>query len=352
MDYQIITFSKENFPDQNIWDLCDQQLEKHLSQINNGIAVILLSEMATGVDLLNWLSKWQNQCEESSKQFFIITEDTDQQECIEFSHPDLNLVYFSSIEELLNTYPEFSQDTKKRNNRETSSKPVFDFNYNSIPPNVEDKINYPEVVKDDFEIIDSSNPQDFAINDSILKNDKGDDSGNNNNPENDNMLENNIDPEKKAAPIFNEDNKEKKGIEKNENEKETKHDVDFTDTIKKDIDTLIEEKINEYFKKRNLSDNSIEHHIDSNKKKKSTGEEKILLEPEIVDSENIIRNTSLYEENRIVVDIGSIIEVAGEYECSKCNFKRMYIKGDIADKCENPECLSSLSGWKLSFDLF
>ena len=130
-----------------------------------------------------------------------------------------------------------------------------------------------------------------------------------------------------------ESREEKSYINSNKNEIEKKLDLDFTDTIKKDIDTLIEEKLKNYFEKRNISENSLD-------------------ESDVVELEEDVSHTSLFEENRITIDVGSIIEVAGEYECCKCNFKRMYVKGDIAVKCENPECLTSLSGWRLSFDLF
>lgn len=398
MDYQIITFSKDTYPDQNVWDVCDQQLEKHLSQAENGIAIILLEEMTSGIDLLNWLSKWQHKCENSSKQFFIITEDTDQQECIEFSHPDLNLIYFSSKEEFLNTYPQFSQNVQNKHGTSDASNPVFDFNYTTIPSNVEDKISYPEVVKDDYEIIDSGNTNDFISNDSLSESD--DIRENYDNPDNsthsvtsteDTVVESverknqtqnpipvtaqeNIDPTTTTNDLPTSENhiEEKISNSSNKNEIANNLDLDVTEKINKRIDALIEEKVNDYFEKKYISDNSNDHIqkknsydiskkdkdeqrincIDTSEDKKSTQGEKIVQESDSVESDEINNKPFVLKENRTLINVGSTIEIAGEYECCKCKFKRMYVKGDVAIKCENPECLSSISGWELSFDLF
>ena len=78
-----------------------------------------------------------------------------------------------------------------------------------------------------------------------------------------------------------------------------------------------------------------------NKKFSNTGKRLIVIaeDPsETTSSENILPNKK--------------IETAGEYKCASCHRTRMYLPGDIATNCENPECTSPGAGWKLSFDLF
>lgn len=53
---------------------------------------------------------------------------------------------------------------------------------------------------------------------------------------------------------------------------------------------------------------------------------------------------------RIAVD--GDVEHAGEYACRGCGLTRMFMKGDRAGECENPECAHPTAGWSLVFELF
>jgi hypothetical protein len=53
-----------------------------------------------------------------------------------------------------------------------------------------------------------------------------------------------------------------------------------------------------------------------------------------------------------VVEVGSMVEISGEYACEGCGMQRTWLKGDCIEACENVECLNSKAGWKLLCDLF
>lgn len=53
-----------------------------------------------------------------------------------------------------------------------------------------------------------------------------------------------------------------------------------------------------------------------------------------------------------VVEVGSMVEISGEYACSGCGMQRTWLKGDCIEACDNVECLDSKAGWKLLCDLF
>jgi len=52
------------------------------------------------------------------------------------------------------------------------------------------------------------------------------------------------------------------------------------------------------------------------------------------------------------MDVGARVVLSGEYVCAGCHIARMWLKGDIAAKCANPECPSSDAGWDLTYELF
>jgi hypothetical protein len=54
----------------------------------------------------------------------------------------------------------------------------------------------------------------------------------------------------------------------------------------------------------------------------------------------------------ITISSGRISSVAGEYICNGCGVARMWLKGDTAGKCSNPECSNPEAGWTLTWELF
>lgn len=49
---------------------------------------------------------------------------------------------------------------------------------------------------------------------------------------------------------------------------------------------------------------------------------------------------------------GNKVRLAGEYVCLSCKISRMWLKGDKAADCENPECRNPSAGWDLTCELF
>ena len=59
-----------------------------------------------------------------------------------------------------------------------------------------------------------------------------------------------------------------------------------------------------------------------------------------------------YVAPSVLMAAGSKVRLAGEYVCSSCKISRMWLKGDRAADCENPECRNPSAGWKLTCELF
>jgi hypothetical protein len=54
----------------------------------------------------------------------------------------------------------------------------------------------------------------------------------------------------------------------------------------------------------------------------------------------------------IEMNVSSRVETSGEYICLGCRRSRMWLKGDISEECDNPECQNAGAGWKLTYELF
>ena len=54
----------------------------------------------------------------------------------------------------------------------------------------------------------------------------------------------------------------------------------------------------------------------------------------------------------VLMDVSQIVELSGEYKCRGCGVARMWLKGDIAADCTNPECTDTDSGWEMTYELF
>jgi hypothetical protein len=65
-----------------------------------------------------------------------------------------------------------------------------------------------------------------------------------------------------------------------------------------------------------------------------------------------IDNSTAYVAPSVHMAAGSKVWLAGEYVCSSCKISRMWLKGDKAANCENPECRNPSAGWNLTYELF
>jgi len=105
-----------NLPDtpQNtagIYQAFDEVLQKSLIEDTAAIAICLKPEMNAGVELLEWLVKWQRAFAGRGKRFFIVASTPMQVQYLELSHPDERLIYTASLDELFGTYPQFQLST-------------------------------------------------------------------------------------------------------------------------------------------------------------------------------------------------------------------------------------------------
>lgn len=63
-------------------------------------------------------------------------------------------------------------------------------------------------------------------------------------------------------------------------------------------------------------------------------------------------NSMAYVVPSIHMAADTKVRLAGEYVCASCKNSRMWLKGDKAANCENPECRSPSAGWDLTCELF
>ncbi len=88
-------------------DAFDRELEAALLEGADAVAVCLRKEMGACVELLEWLANWQKRFAAGGKQVVVVAADARQLQYLEFSHPDANLSYVSSLEELWKKIPAF-----------------------------------------------------------------------------------------------------------------------------------------------------------------------------------------------------------------------------------------------------
>lgn len=100
MNYQILCLENDDIIDDDIWSVFDKKCKEALSAEEECIAIQLRDEMEGGVPLLNWLEKWQEKFQKVGKTFYVVSDNSVQLESLEFSHPDQNLNYTSTIGEL------------------------------------------------------------------------------------------------------------------------------------------------------------------------------------------------------------------------------------------------------------
>ena len=69
-------------------------------------------------------------------------------------------------------------------------------------------------------------------------------------------------------------------------------------------------------------------------------------------SSPVIDKSMDYSTPSVHMEVGSTVKLAGEYVCSMCRSSGMWLKGDKAATCENPECGNPSAGWDLVYELF
>jgi hypothetical protein len=87
------------------------------------VAVFLRPEMGACIGLIDWLANWQKEFSQNRRRMIIVTSDTRQLQYIELSHPDQNLTFVTSIEELLRKYPWFSSTAAEVAERKKPGEP-------------------------------------------------------------------------------------------------------------------------------------------------------------------------------------------------------------------------------------
>ena len=78
----------------------DRRLQDELDGDADCVALQLRPEVRPGVDMLDWLESWVAAYAGAGKEFVIVPATQEQQDVLELSHPDQNLRYVASVEDL------------------------------------------------------------------------------------------------------------------------------------------------------------------------------------------------------------------------------------------------------------
>lgn len=145
MSYRIITCEESEIISEDIWEVCNKKCNDALSADEAHIAVQLRPEMGGGVPLLDWIAKWRENFLHEGKTLYIISDDPQQQESMELSHPDQNLVFVTSEKEFKDQMrlvsPEVTKviEEKKVAVEDTEEKEVIDSTGSQTPVSIEDQ---------------------------------------------------------------------------------------------------------------------------------------------------------------------------------------------------------------------
>ena len=100
MNPLVISVKDEDVGGQDIMTIFDEQLRHAMSAQESVVIMCIRAEMGCSTVLLEWLEGWSDRFSKVSKQLFIIPSNVNQLECLEVSHPDLELKYAPSLEDL------------------------------------------------------------------------------------------------------------------------------------------------------------------------------------------------------------------------------------------------------------
>jgi hypothetical protein len=235
MGREIIILKEEEILDQPVLALFDDKLRRVLTAKNNIVALCIRPEMECSTGLLEWLEAWNTRLRNVNKKFFIVPATATQLECLEVSHPDLDLHYASSLDQL---------------------------------PAGEPQIPDPEP------------------------------------------------PVSKTEPV---------------------------------IPVVVAEAGNR------IAARAVAAH-QATMMKQATEEPVVAavisLASEETKAVHVVPDHSDFLAPKVHMKAGNTVRLAGEYVCSGCRISRMWLKGDKATNCENPECRNPSAGWNLTCELF
>jgi hypothetical protein len=101
MRYVLISSDESDLSVQDQRAAFDRKLEKCLSEPRPAAVVIQLrADMEPSIELLEWLERWTRRLSEERMRCVIVPLTPAQLECLELSHPDQNLLYAASIDEI------------------------------------------------------------------------------------------------------------------------------------------------------------------------------------------------------------------------------------------------------------
>lgn len=288
MVHQLITIAEYTDPDDTVWSVFDRKLEAALQAVEVAVSIRLRPEMGNGVELIRWLEGWNLRFRQQNKNLISIAENPAQQECLELSHPNLELIYISSINEIPKMLLKMSQRPTAvkrkhpvdRENNEYVPQPVQSARREAPSvPHTKAAIPAPAGTEHESPAESSSSPPQ---------------------PEN-------VTSVHQTQPLT-------------------------TGTAPSDNPSHVDNSLHET---RSFPNNASP---DGNRAPLPSG-------LDWTGYNKTVGNSKLVSKH-------SIIEISGEYRCNSCGATRMFCKGDIVDKCENRECSSSSASFTLLFDLF
>jgi hypothetical protein len=100
MNHSLISVSDEEIQNKPVITAFDEKLRRAMSEQVKIIAISLHPELGCGTEMLEWLETWQNKLSKVGKQFYIVPGNVNQMECLEVSHPDQELKYVQSLDDL------------------------------------------------------------------------------------------------------------------------------------------------------------------------------------------------------------------------------------------------------------
>jgi hypothetical protein len=100
MSHLVISVSDEDIQNKPVITAFDEKLRRSMSDQAGVIAIHLHPELGCGTDMLEWLETWQDKFIKVNKQFYIVPGNVNQMECLEVSHPDQELKYIATLEDL------------------------------------------------------------------------------------------------------------------------------------------------------------------------------------------------------------------------------------------------------------
>jgi hypothetical protein len=100
MSHVLISVSDEDIQNKPAFTAFDEKLRRAMSDQAGIVAICLHPELGCGTDMLEWLETWQDKFIKVKKQLYIVPGNVNQMECLEVSHPDQELKYIATVDDL------------------------------------------------------------------------------------------------------------------------------------------------------------------------------------------------------------------------------------------------------------